>query len=69
MGHDRRAGAQARARTGAVDLLDVLGDARLVGGALEEAGLDVGALDALLDVVHEQLGDRVGVAVPKKCGR
>ena len=33
-------GAQARARARAVDLLDVLGDARLVGRALEEAGLD-----------------------------
>ena len=45
-----------------MDLLDVLGDPGLVRGALEERGLDVRALDALLDVVNEQVGDLVGVA-------
>ena len=62
VGHDRRARLQARAGDGAVDLLDVLGDAGLVGGAFEERGLDVGALDPLGDVVDEELGDHVGVA-------
>ena len=62
VGHDRHAGAKARAGDGAVDLLDVLGDAGLVGGALEERGLDVGPLDSLLDVVDEEVGDLVGVA-------
>ena len=43
-------------------LLDVLGDSRLVGGALDERRLDLGSLDALLDVVDEDLGDLVRVA-------
>ena len=38
----------------------------LVGRALDERGLDVGALDALLDVVHEQIGDEVRVAVEQE---
>ena len=62
VGHDRRPGANARARGRAVDLLDVLGDAGLVRGALDEGGLDLGALDSLLDVGHEEVGHRVGVA-------
>ena len=37
--------------------------AGLVAGALDERRLDLGALDALLDVVHEQLGDLVLAAV------
>ena len=49
-------------RRRAVDLLDVLGHPGLVGGALDERRLDLGALDALFDVVDEQVGDRVRVA-------
>jgi hypothetical protein len=49
-----------------VDLLDVGRDAGCVGGALEEGRLDAGALDALLDVVDEDLRDRVLVAVHKR---
>ena len=50
-------GADAGPGDRAVHLLDVLGHARLVGGALQERGLDLGALDPLLDVVDEQLRD------------
>ena len=38
----------------------------LVGGALEERGLDLGPLDPLLDVGDEQVGDRVGVAADEE---
>jgi hypothetical protein len=62
VGHDRRPGADTGPRRRAVDLLDVLGDSRLVGGALDERGLDLGALDAALDVGDEEIGNRVGVA-------
>ena len=47
----------------------VLVDAGLVGGALDERRLDLGALDPLLDVVDEQFGHEVRVAVEKNCGR
>ena len=40
-----------------------------VGGALEERGLDVGALDPPLDVVDEVLGDQVHVAVLEVVGQ
>jgi len=44
-------------------------DAGLVGRALDEPRLDVGALDALLDVVDEQVGHEVLVAVDQELGR
>ena len=44
VGHDRGARLHARARDRAVDLLDVLGHAGGVGGALQEGRPDVGAL-------------------------
>ena len=69
VGHDRRPGPQARARGRAVDLLDVLGDARLVGGALDEGGLDLGALDPFSMSCDEELGDRVRVAVDEELGQ
>ena len=62
VGHDRRPGPHARAGDGAVHLLDVLGDAGLVRGAFQERGLDPGSLDALLDVVDEEVGHRARVA-------
>src|SRR5207249_3893982 len=51
------------ARDGAVDLLDVLGDAGSVRGALQERRPDLGALDAFLKVRDEVLGHHVDVAV------
>ena len=69
VGHDRRAGLDARPGGRAVDLLDVLVHARLVGGALDEGGLDVGPLDPLLDVGDEELGDLVGIAVHEELGQ
>ena len=39
-----------------MDLLDVGGDSGLVRGALQERGVDPRPLDALLDVVNEQVG-------------
>ncbi len=48
--------------------LHVLGDARLVGGDLEKRRLDLGALDAALDVVDEDLGDLIGVARDEELG-
>ena len=62
VGHDRRPGPNARPRGRAVDLLDVLGDPGLVGGALDEPRLDLGPLDPALDVGDEEVGDLVGVA-------
>ena len=61
-------GLDARPGGRAVDLLDVLVDAWLVGRALDEGGLDLGALDALLDVGDEELGDLVGVAIEEELG-
>jgi hypothetical protein len=48
---------------GAVNLLDVLVHAGLVGGALDERRPDVRPLDPFLDVVHEELRDLVGIPV------
>jgi hypothetical protein len=62
VGHDRGARAQRRARGRAVDLLDVVVDPGLVGRDLDEPRARLGPLDALLDVVHEQVGHEVGVA-------
>ena len=62
MSHDRSPGADARARDRAMHLLDIRRDAGLVGGALEERGLDLGPLDPLLDVVYEEVRHRVLVA-------
>ena len=62
VGHDRGAGADAGLGRGAVQLLDVLVDAGLVGGALDEGRLDLGALDPLLDVVDVEIGDLLGAA-------
>src|SRR5262245_36747764 len=42
-----------------MDLLDVRSDARLVRRALDEGGRDARALDALLDVADEDLGELV----------
>ena len=53
----------------AMDLLDVLGHARRVGGALQEGRPDVGPLDAPLDVRDEVLGHRVDVAVGEVVGQ
>ena len=66
VGHHRHAGPDRGARRRAVDLLDALVDARLVGGALDERRLDVGSLDALLDVVDEQVRDVVLRAVEQE---
>jgi hypothetical protein len=52
-----------------VYLLDVGRDPRLVGCALQERGLDLGALDSLLDVVDEQVGHRVLVAEEEILGQ
>ena len=52
-----------------MDLLDVLVDPGLVGGALDERGLDVGALDALLDVGDEHVGDLLGGAAEEELGQ
>src|SRR3712207_7356499 len=49
-------------RSRAQHLLHVVGEARLVDGALEEGGLDVGALDAVLHVAGQRVGERVLVA-------
>ncbi len=68
VGHDRRARLHAGARDGAVDLLDVVGHAGGVGGALQERGLDVGALDAAFDVLDEVVGHDVDVAVLEVVG-
>jgi hypothetical protein len=43
-------------------LLDAGGHARLVGGALEDAGPDAGLADALLDVAHEPVGHELDAA-------
>jgi hypothetical protein len=52
-----------------VDLLDVLVHARLIGRALDEGRLDLGPLDPLLDVVHEEVCDLVRVAVEEELGQ
>ena len=49
-----------------MELLDVRGQARLVGGALDEGGLDVRALDALLDVRDEEVGELVLAAARER---
>ena len=49
-----------------MDLLHVRVDPRLVRGALDEGRLDPGALDAVLDLVDEDLRDLVLVAVEKR---
>src|SRR5207302_1744757 len=59
VGHDRRAGLQAGSRDRAVDLLDVLGDAGGVRGALQEGGADVGPLDPAFDVLDEVVSHHV----------
>ena len=41
-------------------------DARGIGGAFEEGGLDAGALDAVLELVEEDRGDAVLVAVEEE---
>ena len=66
--HDRRSRLHARARDGAVDLLDVLGDARGVGGALQERRADVRPLDAAFDVLDEVVRHHVHVAVLEVVG-
>jgi hypothetical protein len=63
VGHDRPAGMRRRAGGGPVDLLDRRGHARCVGSTLDERGLDARALDAVLDLVDEDCGDRVLIAV------
>jgi hypothetical protein len=49
-----------------VDLIDVLRHPGLVGRALDEGRLDLGFLDALFDVVDEEVGDLVGIAGRKE---
>src|ERR671914_2856801 len=66
VGHDRAASLDRGARRGAVDLLDVRSDAGLVGGALDEGGLDAGALNAVLDLMDEDGGHGVLVAVEEE---
>ena len=53
---DRHPGAFVRLGHGAQHPLDAGGDARLVGRAFEDPGLDAGVGDALLDVADEHLG-------------
>ena len=53
---DRHPGALMRLGDRAQHPLDTRGDAGLVGGALEDAGLDAGVGDSLLDVADEHVG-------------
>ena len=55
-----------RARSRAVHLLDVRRHARLVRRALDERRLDVGALDAVLDLVDVDLRDLVLAAAHQR---
>ena len=66
VGHDRRPRPDARAGGCAVDLLDVLVHSGLVGRAFDERRLDVGSLDPILDVVHEEIGDLVGISIQEE---
>jgi hypothetical protein len=65
VGHDRHVGAQVGLGDRADQALDVGRDAGLVGAALHDARADVGALDALLDVAHEEVDQErvVGIGV------
>ncbi len=56
VGGDRHPGALMRLSDGSQHPLDAGGDAGLVGGALEDSGLDAGVGDALLDVADEHVG-------------
>ena len=53
---------------GAVDLLDVVGDAGRVGRALQEGRADTGSLDPAFDVLDEVVGHHVDVAVLEVVG-
>jgi hypothetical protein len=66
VGHDRCSGAEGRPGGRAVDLLDPLVDPGIIGGALDERRLGLGALDALLDVVYEQAGHEILVAIEQE---
>ena len=56
VGRDRHAGLAVRLGDRAQHPLDTGGDARFVGGALEDCRLDAGVGDAVGDVADEHLG-------------
>jgi hypothetical protein len=69
VGHDRDAGALTRPRRGVMELLDVGHHAGRVAGRLQKCGLDLGPLDALFNVVDEDLGDGVLMRFMNTIGR
>ena len=68
VGGDRHPGPLVRLGDRAQHSLHTGGDARFVGGALEDPGLDAGVGDALLDVADEHVGHDLRAAELRRPG-
>ena len=68
VGADASAGSVAGPGSGAQHYFLVFSNAATVAGDLDDAGLDAGVFDALLDFLDEQGGDTVNGSAPKDAG-